>query len=205
MGMKRNIINDESQEFEELKNKVEILTEEVNVLKQYKINVRGNKLQRQRFSLDIYEFVISETYRHSWTHSFRGSKLRIALMLLALTGLTITKLLLIKVYKVKPLFKSSYYQDFFTPKGVKVIQDRKKDFKILTDFKESDAYIFTAENSQKPLKQEVLTRIINQFLKSVCQKHDNKLTLTSNSFKSGFLDKLWLDIKNIEFVQRKLF
>ena len=70
-----------------------------------------------------------------------------------------------------------------------------------------NGYVFTAENSDRPLKPEVLARIINQFLKDVCQKYNDKfrLILTSNSFKSSFIDNLWRDIQDIEFVQRKLF
>lgn len=49
-------------------------------------------------------------------------------MLLAIMELEITQLLSLKVDQVELLFESTYYQDFFTPEGVKVIQDRKKDF-----------------------------------------------------------------------------
>ena len=203
--MIKSPIEDPNLEMEVLKNKLEILTKEVNKLKPYKTFFTEKVRHKEKFSLEIYELVIFETSLCTWTHSFRGCRLRIALMLLALTGLKITQLLSLKVDQVTPLFETSYYQDFFTPEGINVIQNRKDDFSILTHFKESDEYIFTAENSKKHLKREVLVRIINELLKNVCQKYNKKLTLTSNKFKWGFLDKLWIDIKDIEFVKRKLF
>lgn len=159
--------------------------------------------------MDIMKF--SEIY---WPYSYRGSRLRIGLMLIAILGLGISQLLSIKVEQAKALIKSnSDFKDSLTSNGIILIENRKKDFKILTDLKQSSDYLFTAENSSKPLEREVMTRIINSFLKKACQNYNNKqkserefIFLTSQPFKSVFLNELWdwQDIETIEYVRKKL-
>ena len=45
------------------------------------------------------------------------------------------------------------------------MQERRSDFERMQLFKDGDSYIFTAENSKKPLSREAFANLINKFIK----------------------------------------
>ena len=80
---------------------------------------------------------------------------RIALCILAVTGIRINELLPLKVSQLETLFKENWiaidrskrgpsnHKAFLTKEGKKIIQDRQKDFQLIFLFKEPDSYLFT--------------------------------------------------------------
>jgi site-specific recombinase XerD len=71
-------------------------------------------------------------------------------------------------------------------------------------FKDSDSYIFTAENSNKPLAREAFTNLINKFIKNCACKMDRNPNISSHSFRVGFITQLWRDTNDIEFVRQAI-
>ena len=82
---------------------------------------------------------------------------RMALCILAVTGIRINELLPLKVSQLETLFKENWiaidrskrgpsnHKAFLTKEGKKIIQDREKDFQMLVLIKEPAAFIFTSE------------------------------------------------------------
>lgn len=150
----------------------------------------------------------------NYAYSYRGARLRLALAIMAVTGIRISELLSLKMEQVKTLFVGhwiainrakrgpSSHKAFLTKKGTSIMRQRLRDFEILSYIKEDDAYIFTAENSNKPLERETFTQIINNFLKDCALKIDGQPKLLSHSFRIGFITQLWRDTNDIEFVRQ---
>ena len=84
------------------------------------------------------------------------------------------------------------------------MKERRSDFEFLELFKDSDSYIFTAENSKKPLSREAFTNLINKFIKDCARKMDQNPHISSHSFRVGFITQLWRDTKDIEFVKQTI-
>ena len=74
----------------------------------------------------------------------------------------------------------------------------------MKDFKEEDSYIFTAENSNEPLKREYFPTSMNKFLKDCALEIDSQPNITSYSFRIGLISQLWRDTSDIEFVRQSL-
>jgi site-specific recombinase XerD len=62
------------------------------------------------------------------------------------------------------------------------------------------AYIFTAENSNKPL----FPSLINKFLKDCSPRMDPNPNLSRHSFRVGFIPQFWRDTNDIEFVRQAI-
>ena len=177
---------------------------------------KNRKIQPKRdpMNLENYLFFISESERIK--NKYLKARLRIAITLLFITGVRISELLPLRVSQVKTLFAEGWiaidrskrghssYKAFLTPEGFKIIKARKKDFEILLFFKDDESFIFTAENSNKPLARGPFNRLINQFIKQISQDMPNKPNLTSHSFRIGFITKLWRDTGDIEFVRQAI-
>jgi len=172
--------------------------------------------KRKPITKEIYEFFISEANTLSYRQGFRGARLRLALALLLVTGVRIGQLLPLKIHQVKTLFEKSWiaidrkkrgpanHKAFLTKEGSLIMRERQKDFEFLSHFKEDGSYIFTAENSEEPLKLEAFNRIINQFIKQCSKKLEGNPNLKSHSFRIGFSTQLWRDTNDIEFVKQTI-
>lgn len=97
---------------------------------------------------------------------------------------------------------SANYKAFLIKERAKIIKDRRSDFEFLELFKDSDSYIFTAENSKKPLSREAFTNLINKFIKDCARKIDQNPRISSHSFRVGFIIQFCRDTNNIEFVHQ---
>lgn len=84
------------------------------------------------------------------------------------------------------------------------MRERRLDFELLQLFKKSDSYIFTAENSNKPLARESFTNLINKFIKDYSRRIDRNSNLSSHSFRVSFITQLWKDTNDIEFVRQAI-
>ena len=145
---------------------------------------------------------------------YQSARLRLALALLLVTGVRISELLPLKINQLESLFTKYWvsinrakrgpgdHKAFLTKEGSRIIKERRSDFEFLQFFKDSDYYIFTAENSKKPLAREAFTNLINKFMKDSARKMDQNPYISSYSFRVGFITQLWRDTNDIEFVRQ---
>jgi len=142
---------------------------------------------------------------------------RMALCILAVTGIRINELLPLKVSQLETLFKENWiamdrskrgpsnHKAFLTKEGKKIIHDRQKDFQLIFLMKEPDSYFFTAEtNHYKSLDRVVITRDVNNVMREVSNQLPDKPNITSHSFRIGYITQLWKDSKDIEFVKQTI-
>ena len=111
--------------------------------------------RRESITTSIYHFRINKTNTIKSSNRYRAAKLRLALLVVVITGSQISKFLPLKMGQVQTLFlelwiainKSkrgpSNHKAFLTREGTKLIQDRGKYFKFMFHFKDENSYIFT--------------------------------------------------------------
>ena len=169
--------------------------------------------KRATMTKKIYKELIQE----SEGPTYINLRLRLALCILAVTGIRINELLNIRVSQLKTLTQEywtaidrskrgpSSHKAFLTKEGKKIIEDRKKDFERMFAIKESDAFVFTSEATPyKTLRREILTKNVNQVMRKVSKKLPEKPNITSHSFRIGYITQLWKDSKDIEFVKQTI-
>jgi len=166
--------------------------------------------------MDIYQFLIEQSKNVKYNNPYRAAQLRLALILLAVTGIRVSELFSFKISQVRTLFVNSWiavdrfkrgpssHKAFLTREEAKFIQSRLIDFEFMLYFKDENSYIFTAENSTKPLEREAFTNLINKFIKESSKKIDGQPILSSHSFRIGFISQLWKDTNDIEFVRQTI-
>lgn len=164
---------------------------------------------------ELYDVLIKEAnYRYHET--YQGARLRLALALLAVTGVRISELLPLKVHQIQNLLTNSWiaidrlkrgpsnHKAFLTAKGKKIMKERRRDFEIVLSSKESDSFVFTPQYSADPLHREAFNRIVNVFLNESTAKLPSSPNIKSHSFRIGFITELWKDTKDIEFVRQAI-
>ena len=169
--------------------------------------------KREPITIEIYDSLIQSSQK---LKLYQGARLRLALVLLLVTGIRISELLSLKMKQVESLFTNHWisidrakrgpanHKAFLTKEGSRIIKERRSDFEFLQLFKDDDSYIFTAENSKKPLTREAFTNIINKFLKECARQMDRNPNLSSHSFRVGFITQLWRDTNDIEFIRQAI-
>ncbi len=166
---------------------------------------------RDPITAEIYQKVIQEVEGTSYVQV----RLRLAICLLAVTGVRINELLNIKVWQLKTLLDESSisinrskggpsgHTAFLTAEGKKLISDRKKDCYLISLIKEPSAFLFTPElNHTKTIRREAITKDVNKILKAVSETLPDKPKLTTHSFRVGYITKLWQDCEDLEFVRQ---
>jgi integrase len=169
--------------------------------------------KRDPMTAEIY----TELMRAAEGPTYIQLRTRIALCILAVTGIRINELLPLKVSQLETLFKENWiaidrskrgpsnHKAFLTKEGKKIIQDRQKDFQLIFLIKEPDSYLFTAEaNHSKQLDRVAITRDVNKVMREVSNRLPTKPNITSHSFRIGFITQLWKDSKDIEFVKQTI-
>jgi integrase len=170
--------------------------------------------KRDPMTAQIYKELIKEAEGPTYLNA----RLRLALCLLAVTGIRINELLNIKVSDLlQHLIQEDWiaidrskrgpsnHKAFLTKEGKKIIQDRKKDFELIFLMKELDAYLFTSESDHfKKLRREAITRDVNKVMRLVSKQLPGQPNLTSHSFRIGYITQLWKDSKDIEFVKQTI-
>ena len=164
-------------------------------------------------TVQIYKELIKEAEGSTYLHV----RLRVALCLLAVTGVRINELLNIKVSQLETLTQEywiaidrskrgpSNHKAFLNKEGKKIIQDRKKDFQFILLIKEPDAYVFTSEAKHyQKLRREAITKGVNKIMRSVSKQLPGQPNITSHSFRICYITQLWRDSKNIEFVKQSI-
>ncbi|MGK0455701.1 MAG: integrase [Paraglaciecola sp.] len=207
---------------DQLKQQLDDVIKELNTIKQEREEKVARKEawtnrkrlpKRDPMTAKIY----TELMRAAEGPTYIQLRTRIALCILAVTGIRINELLPLKVGQLETLFKENWiaidrskrgpsnHKAFLTKEGKKIIQDRQKDFQLIFLIKESDSYLFTAEaNHSKQLDRVAITRDVNKVMREVSNQLPGKPNITSHSFRIGFITQLWKDSKDIEFVKQTI-
>ena len=172
--------------------------------------------KREPITIEIYDSLIQSSQKFKYSNLYQSARLRLALALLFVTGIRISELLPLKMNQVESLFTNHWisidrakrgpanHKAFLTKEGSRIMRERRSDFELMQLFKKSDSYIFTAENSNKPLAREAFTNLINKFIKDCSRRMDRNPNLSSHSFRVGFITQLWRDTNDIEFVRQAI-
>ena len=169
--------------------------------------------KRDPMTREIYRELIQDAKGPTYINV----RLRLALCLLAVTGIRINELLPLKVNQLQTLIKDNWiaidrskrgpssHKAFLTSEGKKLLQDRQKDFELIFLMKESDSYVFTSEaNHSQILRRETITKAVNKVMHSVSNQFSDKPNITSHSFRIGYITQLWRDSQDIEFVKQTI-
>ena len=164
--------------------------EEKEIRKQARAN-RKRLPKRDLMTRDIY----TELIRADAGPTYLNVRLRLALCLLAVTGIQINELLPLKANQLETLIKENWiaidrskrgpsnHKAFLTKEGMKIIQDRNKDFELIFLMKKSDSYVFTSESTHdQMLSRETIIRDVNKVMRSVSNQLPDKPNITSHSF-----------------------
>ena len=206
----------------QLKQQLKGVLKELNLIKQEREEkaarkeARANRKRlpkRDPMTAEIYKELIKEAEGPTYIHV----RNRIALCILAVTGIRINELLPLKVNQLKTLVEENWiaidrskrgpsnHKAFLTKEGKKIIQDRKKDFQLIFLIKEPNAYVFSPEtNHFKKLRREVITTDVNKVMHKVSKIFPGQPNITSHSFRVGYITQLWKDSKDIEFVKQTI-
>ena len=207
---------------DQLKQQLNGVLKQLNLIKQEREEkaarkeARANRKRlpkRDPMTAEIYKELIKEAEGPTYIHV----RTRIALCILAVTGIRINELLPLKVNQLKTLVEENWiaidrskrgpsnHKAFLTKEGKKIIQDRKKDFELIFLMKELDAYLFTSESDHfKKLRREAITRDVNKVMQLVSKQLPGQPNVTSHSFRIGYITQLWKDSKDIEFVKQTI-
>jgi integrase len=206
----------------QLKQQLDEVLKELNAIKQEREKKAARKeawANRKRLPKrdPMTGEIFRELMRATEGPTYINLRTRMALCILAVTGIRINELLPLKVSQLETLFKENWiaidrskrgpsnHKAFLTKEGKKIIQDRQKDFQLVFLMKELDSYVFTAEaNHYKSLDRVVITRDVNKVMREVSNQLPGKLNITSHSFRIGYITKLWKDSKDIEFVKQTM-
>ena len=206
----------------ELNQRLEIVVEELNQIKQerqekeIRKQARANRKRlpkRDPMTGEIYKKLIQAAEGPTYIHV----RTRVALCILAVTGIRINELLPLKVNQLQTLIEENWiaidrskrgpsnHKAFLTKEGKKLIQDRQKDFELIFLMKEPNSYVFTSEAQHtKPLGRVVVTKDVNKIMRQVSEQLPDKPNITSHSFRIGYITQLWKDSKDIEFVKQTI-
>jgi len=168
---------------DQLKHQLDEVLKELSTIKQEREEKAARKEawtnrkrlpKRDPMTREIYK----ELIKTAEGPTYINLRTRMALCILAVTGIRINELLPLKVSQLKTLFKENWiaidrskrgpsnHKAFLTKEGKKIMHDRQKDFELIFLMKEPDSYLFTAEsNHYKPLDRVVITRDVNKVMR----------------------------------------
>ena len=186
--------------------------QEKEIRKQARAN-RKRLPKRDPMTAEIYK----ELIKAAEGPTYINVRTRIALCILAVTGIRINELLPLKVNQLQTLIEENWiaidrskrgpsnHKAFLTKEGKKLIQDRQKDFELIFLMKEPNSYVFTSvAQHNKPLGRVVVTKDVNKIMHQVSKQLNDKPNITSHSFRIGYITQLWKDTKDIEFVKQTI-
>ena len=207
---------------QELTQQLETVVAELNQIKQEweakfaRQKARANRKRlpkRDPITANIYQ----ELIKTAEGPRYADVRVRLAICLLAVTGIRINELLPLKVKQLKTLLEEgwiaidrskrgpSHHKAFLNKVGRKIIHDRRKDFDLIFLMKTEDSFIFTTESDHfTPLHRVTITKQINKILRNASAQLDGQPNLSSHSFRIGYITQLWRDSKDIEFVRQTI-
>ena len=210
---------------QELKQQLEGISQELNQIKQERQEKTARKeawAKRKRLpkrdpvTPQIYQALIDATETGLIRYTgYTAARLRVALCLLAITGIRVNELLPLKVHQLKTLLTEGWisidrskrgpasYKAYLSKQGKQILKYRQKDFDLLYLFKEEKSYIFTSQlDHNKHIRREQITKDINKIMGLVSKNLPDKPNLKSHSFRTSFITQLWKDTNDIEFVRQ---
>ena len=215
-----------NQQLVELNNKLteqfSVVVAELNQIKQERQEKEIRKQARaSRKRLPKRDPMTAEIYKElvkaAEGPTYINARTRIALCILAVTGIRINELLPLKVNQLQTLIEENWiaidrskrgpsnHKAFLTKEGKKLIHNRQKDFELIFLMKEPNSYVFTSEAQHtKPLGRVVVTKDVNKIMRQVSKQLNDKPNITSHSFRIGYITQLWKDTKDIEFVKQTI-
>ena len=128
---------------------------------------------------------------------FRSVRLRIGILLLAITHEKISNILILPVKSLRVLEEEFFinigHQNLFVQnsKARAIISDRKKDFQYFYSIKNDEDLIFTSDfnlTSKTSISRETFTRSTNKALNLVGKSLTPAIKLTSNSLVKWDVD-----------------
>ena len=181
----------------QLTQQLETVIEELNQIKQERQEkaarkeARANRKRlpkRDPMTAEIYKKLIKEAEGPTYLNA----RLKLALCLLAVTGIRINELLNIKVSDLTTLIQKDWIAIDCSKRGpsnhkafLTKVYDRKKDFELIFLMKELDAYLFISESDHfKKLRREAITRDVNKIMRLVSKQLPGQPNVTSHSFRS---------------------
>ena len=210
---------------QELKQQLETVVEELNQIKQERQEKAARKEvwanrkrlpKRDPLTPEIYQALIDATEADITRYTgYTAARLRIALCLLAITGIRVNELLPLKVHQLKTLLTEGWiaidrskrgpasHKAYLSKQGKQILKSRQKDFDLLYLLKEDKSYIFTSQlDHNKPIRREQITKDINKIMTLVSKDLPDQPNLKSHSFRTSFITQLWKDTNDIEFVRQ---
>lgn len=206
----------------EQENQLQMVLEELNEMKkerQRKADLKERRASRKRqpkrqpMTSDLYAFLLTLIPEKNYI----AARSRIAFCLLTVTGVRIGELLPLRVYQMETLRKfhwiaitrskrgPSNHKAFLTTEGKRIVSDREEDLRFLCMTKDPDSYLFTSlENPDQSLRCDSFTKSLNKVLNQLSNQLGDNPRITSHSFRSGYITKLWKDTKDIEFVRQSI-
>jgi site-specific recombinase XerD len=190
--------------------------ENKKLVEQLKIASSKKTLNRHRDPLrkDLYKALLEQSIGPGYIRS----RLRIAIAFLTIFGVTITEIRKLKIRDIQSLLDTEKWIEIDRPRsgtrtnraylnkeGQKFWKDRQKDFDVVFLNKEENSFIFSPEdNHNRSLSRESLTRQINKVMNLVSNQSPDKPHITSHSLRIGYIEELWSDKSDIEFVKYKI-
>ncbi len=108
---------------------------------------------------------------------------------MTITGISISKLLSLKVYQVKTLLEKGWikiycskrgsagHKAYLSNQGKHILKSRQKDFDLLFFLKET-SYIFSSQlDHNKPIRREQITKDVNKIMALVSKNLPDQLNL----------------------------
>ena len=172
--------------------------------------------KRDPVTPEIYQALINAT-EVGVTHynGYTAARLRVALCLLAITGIRVNELLPLKVSQLKTLLAENWikidrskrgpvsHKAYLSKQGKQILKSRQKDFDLFYLFKEDKSYIFSSQlDHNKQIRREQITKDINKIMALVSKNLPDQPNLKSHSFRTSFITQLWKDTNDIEFVRQ---
>ena len=197
---------------------------------------RQKRLKRQKrqqsppFLREYLPWVLAFLEKKKW-NNLTKSRLRLAMVLLVVTGVRISEIRFIKVSQIVTLFEKGYlrvnlskggHKIFLTKEGQTLVSTYRFDFMnlmFLLGFLQElptrrnlgnlepavlEFYLFSANSSkgQTPLSRSFFTRQMNEVLTQTPELLERGIQLTSHSFRRGYITALWKETKDLEFVRQ---
>lgn len=209
------------EELAEIEQHLNAVTEELDYIKEerakklalkIKRQNRRRKSKRQPMTKEIYNKLIENITGKDYI----ATRSRIAFCLLIVTGVRLSELLPLKVKQLHTLIRYSWieidrlkkgrsnHKAFLTKEGENIIKDRIRDFELIFAVKDDDDYLFTPDGKNTILRREHMTRLVNKELQRVSYIFPDQPKLSSHSFRSGYINQLWRDTHDIEFVRQSI-
>ena len=207
---------------DQLKQQLDEVLKELNAIKQEREEKAARKEARaNRKRLPKRDPMTREIYKELMKAAegpaYIQVRTRLAICILAVTGIRINELLPLKVNQLETLIEENWiaidrskrgpsnHKAFLNKEGKKIIKDRQKDFQLIFLMKEPDVYIFTSESDySKPIRRELITKNVNKHMRQVSNQLPGKPNITSHSFRIGYITQLWKNSKDIEFVKQTI-